>query len=131
MSKTFKFNKLIRDKVYQMMLDENVQVNLKKLSNSTEVLEYFKLKLLEEAHEVASATSTEHFIEELVDCLEVIHEFAKLLGLNFTDIESARQQKLASKGGFAQRIVVESITVTEAGEFMEYHLEHADRYPEI
>ncbi len=130
--KTFKFDKLIRDNFYQKILkDNNVSFKLKNLSNNEELLDYFKLKITEEANEVAGADSKEHLIEELADCLEVIHGFAKILGLNFDDIETARQHKLIKRGGFSGGIVVDTISLTENHELAQYCLKYSDKYPEI
>lgn len=132
MKRTFKFNKLIRDKLYQKMHDyEGVDVNCKDLSSSELKRRYFNEKLQEEAQEVAASSSDEETIRELADVLEVIHGFANLLGVDFQDIEKARQEKLQIRGGFQRQIAVNTVSLEETLEWAQYFLAHPDRYPEV
>lgn len=112
------------------MLDEGTQVQLKHLPTKEELLTYFKAKIIEEAREVSCAESKEKIIDELADCLEVIHGFAHYLGISFDAIEEERKKKLAEKGGFAECIVVDTVSLEPDHEWTAYFLKNFETYPE-
>ena len=57
-------------------------------------------KLQEEVDEFGPTGRT----EELVDILEVVYALASVAGVSQSQLELIRQQKLAERGGFSQRI---------------------------
>jgi predicted house-cleaning noncanonical NTP pyrophosphatase (MazG superfamily) len=129
-TKTFLFNKLGRDKAYEKMLQNSVQIVAREL-RPDEKAEHFKLKLVEEANEVSAASTPAELVEELADALEVIHGFAKVLGLSIEDIEKIRVEKREAKGGFDRCIFVERVTYDESSPFYAYLLANPEQYPEI
>jgi len=133
MRKKFKFDKLIRDKLYKKMVDAGIDVQLKEVSDEQVLLNYFKAKILEEASEVVDAESKDELIEELADCLEVIHGFSKNLNIKFDDIEKIRQKKYDEKGGFSN-IVVDTVSFAPTEKFKafyDYYVKNAKKYPEV
>ncbi len=127
--KSFLFNKIIRDKVYKMLLDTGAKVTLIKDLTDEKILHYFKEKLLEESKEVFDADSQENLVEELADCLEVIHGIAKTQSLPFESIERKRIEKYNQKGGFEEAIAVDFVQVEEDSPLAKYYLEHSKKYP--
>ena len=61
-------------------------------------------KLIEEAHEVIDANTTNERCEELADLLEVMMAIAQLSNIKFSDIVKAAEQKKSEKGSFEKRI---------------------------
>lgn len=134
MKKTFKFDKLIRDRAYEMMRDAGVEMKLKENISEEEVVSYYKKKVLEEAQEVVDAKDREELVEEMADCLEIIKGLAKVLDIDFADIEKARREKIEKKGSFDNRIIVEDVSLERKGiftKFYDYYIENSDKYPII
>jgi len=49
-------------------------------------------------------------IEELADLLEVIHACAVARGYSVTELDQARGDKAAKRGGFEQKILLKEVT---------------------
>ena len=127
--KTFKFDKLIRDK--DKMIDVGALVS--STLSEDDIFHYFKLKIVEEAAEVLEAKTREELIEELADCLEVIHGFARF-GIGFETIEQVRKEKRDRRGGFEKAIIIDTVTLDAREEFVKYrkYLESKpDKYPVV
>ena len=129
--KKFKFSKLVRDKTPANLTEEGVEINYIPCKKNSEILSYYKKKLLEEAQEVKDSQTKEETIEELADCLEVINGLAKLLEIKPEEIEEIRQKKLASRGGFKDKILIESIELPSSSSWLSYFLKDPLKYPEI
>jgi predicted house-cleaning noncanonical NTP pyrophosphatase (MazG superfamily) len=116
------------------MVDNDIEVQVKNLSDNEELINYFKEKIIEEAEEVYCAKSKDEIIEELADCLEVIRGFAQAIGENFDSVESVRSSKHTENGGFYNNIVVDTVSLKPVGElkkFYEYYVRNPEKYPEI
>lgn len=97
------FNKLVRDKVPEIIEEEGNYTLIRKLSDE-EFENALNNKLLEEASEVISATKKEDIKEELSDLLEVMLAKAKLYDISMSEIEECRINKKEIKGTFEDRI---------------------------
>jgi predicted house-cleaning noncanonical NTP pyrophosphatase (MazG superfamily) len=128
MKKTFKFDKLIRDKLHKRMVDIGIDVTLKYPLCKDELIHYFKNKVLEEAQEVVDAQSRCDMIEELADLTEVLHAIAKIFDLTLGEIENARKQKFAEKGGFDDGVVVDYVSLDASHEFVKYYEKYPEKY---
>lgn len=124
--RTFKFEKLVRDKIPDIIKKNDIVVNEKKLSES-EFLEALKDKLLEEALEFKNAKSADGLKEELADSLEVIYSILKHLKIDFEDIEKIRYAKNVEKGSFEKRIYVSSIEVDESNPAIKRYLAKSEQ----
>jgi len=129
--KTFKFNKLIRDKLLQRMRDIGIKVNRNKNLGSKEVIQYFKAKIVEEAQEVFEAKTQAELIEEIADLTEVIQELLIKSKIDPLQVENARVAKKQAKGGFANAIVVNTVVIDSEHELAQYYSAHPDKYPEV
>lgn len=127
---SFKFDKLIRDKILDMMLTTNCIVHNKKLE-STELVAALKDKLLEEAHEVAETKSVDELKEELADLLEVVYTILSIHKLDLAEIEKIRETKKLHKGDFSQGIYVSSIEIDENNPEVNRYLARPDKYPQL
>ncbi len=102
------YNKLIRDKIPEIMSAKSVGYKTHTLSESE-----FKLallhKLIEEATEALEASNDTHSLTaELADVLEVVDTIITSQNLSKTDIEKVKADKYLSHGGFEKRIFLES-----------------------
>jgi predicted house-cleaning noncanonical NTP pyrophosphatase (MazG superfamily) len=129
--KFFKFDKLVRDKLYQKMLDLGIDVTLKSVVNKDQLVCYFKNKILEEAQEVVEADSRRDIIEELADLQEVIYSITKLFDIRTEEIELVRKNKHDEKGGFDNAIIVDSVSLNSGHEFVKYYESNPKKYPII
>ncbi len=133
LEKTFKFDKIIRDKSYDDMVKNGAKVSIYKIKNQAHLAECFKKKLLEEIDEVIEADSKDNLVEELADCFEVLRGFASALNISCNDIETVRKQKYQKKGGFEKAIMVESVTVSANYtplDFYKYFTSYCENKPE-
>lgn len=101
-------NKLVRDKIPQIIEDTGKSFHIRTLDNQEYRVE-LKKKLNEEIKEYQSSVNDEESIEELADVLEVIHSLAKLHGSSFNEVEKIRLAKSQERGGFENRIYLESV----------------------
>ena len=102
-----KYNKIVRDKIPEIIKNNNEQPLRKILSDKEYKIE-LENKLLEEYKEVIEATDLDR-IEELADMLEVISALAKLENKTLDDVIQIANQKREKRGGFDKRIVLEKV----------------------
>lgn len=95
--------KLIRDRVPQIIRAQGDEP-IVRFADSGEYRKLLRAKLIEEAHEVATADDT-HAPEELADVLEVVLALAADLGLDAGGLERLRSAKAVERGSFTERIV--------------------------
>lgn len=97
------YNKLVRDKILDVLIEE-------KLAYSSRVLddkEYemaIKAKFHEEMNEFEKAETSEEIISELADILELIHAAVKLQNTSFEELDEIRRKKKDSRGGFEKKL---------------------------
>ena len=127
----FKQNKLWRDNAVEMMeQNHGSKIHWRQL-NDTEFDEQIRIKLLEEAHEVATAKDRKELIGELADLYEVIDSIAGLHTISKEEIIDTQTKKRQERGGFSGRKFVD-IAEHPAGSFGEkYCLADPEKYPEI
>ncbi|MEM9417403.1 MAG: nucleoside triphosphate pyrophosphohydrolase [Bacteroidota bacterium] len=130
-TQTFKFNKLVRDKICQKLLDNNIKVKTALLDSPEAILPYFQAKLREEASEVAEASTVGAIAAELADCLEVIHGLLAHLKISWEALEQLRLDKRVSYGGFQKGTVVDTITLVADNPAMNYYLQNPAKYPQV
>ncbi|MBQ4263735.1 MAG: nucleoside triphosphate pyrophosphohydrolase [Bacilli bacterium] len=102
-----KYNKLVRDKIPEIIESNNEKAITRVLSDEEYRLELEK-KLYEEYEEVINSNGDER-IEELADMLEVMIALANNEEKDFEDIEKVRVLKKEKRGGFSKRIYLEDV----------------------
>lgn len=126
----FAFNKLVRDKVVDETLAEGCRPAWRFLSpaeHKTALLD----KLIEETKEVRAAKNTTDVCKELADVMEVLLALARLNGMTPADLETARQAKFASKGGFMEGIYIATQDIpTDHYEIQDF-LGQPEKYPHL
>jgi len=103
------YNKLIRDKIPQI-IEENKQTPIiKKLNEKEFTKELFK-KLKEEMWEVVKAKDDKkELMKELSDVYEVIDAIIDLYKLDKDSILKLQEDKRQERGGFKERIFLMSV----------------------
>jgi len=87
-------------------------------------------KLTEEAREVIESKCSNELLEELSDLLEVMLAIAKRHKISLADIDEKRLRKLAHRGGFEDRVYVDSIEMNEDHPLFTYFKSQPSKYPE-
>jgi predicted house-cleaning noncanonical NTP pyrophosphatase (MazG superfamily)/diadenosine tetraphosphate (Ap4A) HIT family hydrolase len=97
------YPKFVRDRIPGLMRRQGGEPRIRRLSDD-EFTEALAHKLVEEAMEFLATRN----VEELADVLEVIRAVALDLGASIDDVERRRQAKLAERGAFEKRLLLES-----------------------
>ena len=98
-------NKLVRNNIPQIIENSGRRCATRRLTDH-EYLAALEAKLQEELTEYLADGS----LEELADLLEVMMACAKARGHDFCEVEAIRREKAEKRGGFEQRIFLESVT---------------------
>lgn len=128
--KKFHVNKLIRDKVPELLQAKEVVIH-ERILDDVEFISKLKEKLLEEADEVLEAANREELTEELADVLEVVYTLSKATGIPLNLIEEARIKKLSFKSGFEKKIFCHTMEVDDSHHIINYYLNKPKQYPEL
>lgn len=100
------YNKLVRDKIPEIIENDGEIVFTHVLSDAEYRLELYK-KLNEECMEVAASKTSKETLEELADVLEVLRTIALLENSQLEDIIQIADKKKEKRGGFQKRIFLE------------------------
>ena len=93
------YNKLVRDKIPQIIEDKGGQAQIRILSDE-EYRIYLEAKLDEEVGEYHRDQTP----EELADILEVVYALTENLGYSQEELQALREKKAAERGGFRDRV---------------------------
>jgi predicted house-cleaning noncanonical NTP pyrophosphatase (MazG superfamily) len=94
-----KYNKLVRDKIPEIMADNGAQATFTVLDK--EKYQYFlEMKLDEEVNEYHES----HEAEELADILEVVYALGRAAGYSINRLNDLCRKKNKKKGSFDKRI---------------------------
>jgi predicted house-cleaning noncanonical NTP pyrophosphatase (MazG superfamily) len=127
---SFKIDKLIRDKIPEIIRESGIEV-FERVLEKDEYLKRLKDKLVEESEEVLSACSKKEICEELADVLEVMLALIKIYGLEFENITQKAEQKRSEKGGFNNRIFLDFIKIETTHQSLSRYRSRPDKYPEV
>jgi predicted house-cleaning noncanonical NTP pyrophosphatase (MazG superfamily) len=108
MRETKVYDKLVRDRIPEIIAGENLQANYEILNDEDYGTALFR-KFFEEAEEYRAAESPEKAVEELSDIVEVILATVSHLGVSPEEFERLRLTKRAERGGFERRILLKSV----------------------
>lgn len=97
------YNKLVRDKIPQVIEKTNKQFSTRILSKEEYMVEV-KKKMNEELEEYQEAATNEEAVEELADLLELVHAAVKIHGATIEQLEEVRRAKAEKRDGFEKRI---------------------------
>ncbi len=97
------YNKLVRDKIPEMIINENRHPVTRILDNDEYRVELNK-KLQEEVKEYIEDNN----VEELADIVEVVYGILDSMDISIEEFESVRKAKVDKRGAFKDRIYLES-----------------------
>lgn len=103
------FNKLVRDRIPEKILEGGENVQVSKLSGE-KLLNALTQKLVEESIEVLDASDHESILEELSDVLEVMDGILEHIGSNSDEIHNIKSRKKDKVGGFTEGIILRETT---------------------
>jgi predicted house-cleaning noncanonical NTP pyrophosphatase (MazG superfamily) len=98
------YNKLVRDRIPEIIRENDIECEIVVLSD-TEYCKALRLKLIEEAGEVAEAEG-ENLVAELADLYEVIDALMASCGIARDEVLNAQAKRRETRGGFAQKIML-------------------------
>ncbi len=98
------YNKLIRDKIPQIIEQSGKQANIEEVSGK-EYLQLLNAKLGEELQEYLESES----IEELADLVEVVYAILDYKNVSLREFELIRKQKVTDRGAFIKRLLLKEV----------------------
>ena len=128
--RTFKYNKLVRDKMVERSEATGSIVHWQKL-NDKDFEQALRIKCMEEAEEIFSAGTKQDLLEELADMLEIMNAFCDIYEVTLQDVVAIQKEKYQERGGFKDHIFI-STAEHQVGSFGEqYCLADPTKYPEV
>ena len=106
-SSVMKYNKLIRDKIPEI-IEKNGQKAIIHIASNDEYKEKLREKLQEEVAEYLKSFEK----EELADILEVIYALCEAHDISTDEIEKIRKKKANKRGKFKKRIILDETRET-------------------
>lgn len=98
------YNKLVRDKIPQIIKDEG-QKPIFHILTEDEYKEELDRKLNEEIMEYLESKS----LEEMAEIMEVLYAICKVQGYQIDDLLEKRREKAAKRGGFEQKMYLDVV----------------------
>lgn len=99
---TMKYNKLIRDKIPEIIGKSGKKAIVKKVQGS-QLLELLNKKLYEELDEYNESGE----VEELADLVEVVQAILEHKGISIDEFNQIREKKNISRGRFKEGLLLE------------------------
>lgn len=125
--RTFRLNKLVRDKIIKSTEAQGGEVQFRRLSKG-EKIEALIDKIIEEAMELAASESA---VSEIADIREALLQLAREHGITEEDILLEQERKLVKNGGFEKGHFIKTLTLPADNEWAKYYASDPKRFPEI
>lgn len=126
-TRTFRLNKLVRDKIIELTEGYGGSVESKTLTGRQ--FNYALIdKLIEEAEELKNSNKP---AGELADLQEIIGQLAKNLKITEEEITKIQSEKRAKNGGFTQGHYVKTLTAPGDSQWADYYASDPKRFPEV
>ena len=103
MKKVVKYNKLIRDRIPEIIKEAGWLPTVRTLRKS-EFLNAIKKKVFEEVEELIYSKNREGIIDEIVDIQELLDVLALEIGLSKPKVKKLQTAKRKKRGGFKKRL---------------------------
>lgn len=104
MEKEIIYNKLVRDKVLDVIKNDNKRYEYH-IADDNEYRNELIKKVIEELKEFKSTPNE----EEMADIYEVLEALSKLFSLDKDKIQKEKENKLLKRGSFDKRIILEKV----------------------
>ena len=98
------YNKLVRDKIPEIINNDNKKA-ITRILNNEEYLNELNKKLKEEVSEYFEDNN----VEELADIVEVIYGILNAKNVKLEEFETIRQTKVDKRGAFQEKIFLEKV----------------------
>ncbi|MCA9309008.1 nucleoside triphosphate pyrophosphohydrolase [Candidatus Saccharibacteria bacterium] len=123
--RTFQLNKLVRDNIPDTIKAQG-QIPVVRTLEGNELDLARREKVREEAAEFAESGEP----KELADLLEALGVRAvdSIAGSDVQQLQDARRVEM---GGFDKGLYVETVSLPDDNEWMQYYLDNPDRFPEV
>lgn len=125
-TRTFRLNKLVRDKIVQSTELQGGIVKYKQLEGK-ELRKALVEKLIEEAQELKNSRLS---AEELADIKELLIALRENLKIHAGELEDARRKKAAANGRFKDGYYIEELTLPADNKWAKYYAADPKRFPE-
>lgn len=99
------YNKLVRDKIPQIIENNGRKAVYRYLNDNTEYLNELEKKLNEELNEYQDSKS----LEEMADILEVLFSLCIARGYSVEELLKMREEKAMIRGSFKEKIFLERV----------------------
>lgn len=106
--KVIKYNKLIRDKIPEIIKKDRAVPKVSCLSNKRFEKE-LKKKLIEESKELQAARGKKDILKELADILEVLQTIARIENVSWNEVKKQRKKRSKKRGGFKKRLFLKEV----------------------
>lgn len=126
----FGFKKLVRDGVFEGMMEEGGEPEYKVLEGQ-EKKEALLEKLKEEVEEIDLTSNDAELAEQFGDVSEVFQSLSRIAGITQHEVGVAKAEKSRKDGSFAGGYFVEAVGVPDDSPWLPHFLANPDRYPEI
>lgn len=103
MKKEIIYNKLIRDRIPEIIAANNQTAETRVL-NKKEFIKELRKKILEEAKELNEGSGHDNLIEELVDIQEIIDAILEEKKVKFLEFRKIQTEKRQKRGGFKKKL---------------------------
>jgi predicted house-cleaning noncanonical NTP pyrophosphatase (MazG superfamily) len=103
MKKIIKYNKLIRDRIPEIVKEAGWIPTVRVLKQK-EFLNALKKKVFEEAEELIQSKDKEGIIDEIVDIQELLDVLMSEIGLKKSEAKKLQITKRKKRGGFKKRL---------------------------
>lgn len=100
--------KLVRDRIPEIIKANGQEPIIRTIETRIETLDALTRNLAEEAGELIAAVNdggTVEVLDEMCDCLEVLHMIAAVHDLGPDEVETARARKAKGKGAFIEGVL--------------------------
>ena len=97
------YNKLVRDKIPEIIKKDGAKPVIKKLSEKR-FKEELRKKIIEEAKEVFEAKGREELLKECADLQEVLITLMDAEKISFSELNTVRRKRKKDRGGFEKRV---------------------------
>lgn len=122
--RVFQLNKLVKDSVYESMLELGQQPEVTILDDTRFEIELHR-KIVEELEELRTTDNSQH---EWLDVLGALRQIALLKEIDTTGILMVPSEEL---GAFDQRIYIGALVLQDDDPWVEYYASYPDRFPEV
>jgi predicted house-cleaning noncanonical NTP pyrophosphatase (MazG superfamily) len=126
-TRTFKLNKLVRDKIVESTEAQGGMVKYEKLQGK-KLTQALVNKLIEESQELKNSNLS---AEELADIKELLIALRENLKIHAGELEDKRRQKAAANGRFKQGHFIHELTLPADNKWAKYYAADPKRFPEV